>query len=134
MGKLTAIKSTLQDAPQFIDQILSEVNDLKTSRSAMHRLLGRLGSARRGRIALIRIDQLVVTLTEAVLTFSDLETKIAPFAISSNPSLVGRAKLAWNDDDIMRVVDRLQWYKPSLSLMLNILQWCVLDSLITMLR
>jgi hypothetical protein len=100
----------------------------------MRQLLSRLGSARRGRIALIQIGQLVATLTEAVLTFSDLETKIPPFAISSNPSLAERVKLARNNDDIIQVVERLQWYKSSLSLMLNIVQWCVLDSLITVLR
>jgi hypothetical protein len=134
MSKLTAIKSTLQDAPRFVDQILSEVGDLKTSLSAMHQLLGRLGSARQGRLALIQIDQLVATLTEAVRTFSDLEIKIASFAISPNLSLVERVKLAWNEDDIILVVERLRRYKLSLSLMLNIVQWYVLDSLIIMSR
>jgi hypothetical protein len=134
LSKLTAIKSTLQDAPRFVDQILSEVGDLKTSLSAMHQLLGRLGSARQGRLALIQIDQLVATLTEAVRTFSDLEIKIASFAISPNLSLVERVKLAWNEDDIILVVERLRRYKLSLSLMLNIVQWYVLDSLIIMSR
>jgi hypothetical protein len=122
---LSAIKSSMKDTPQLVNHVLSEVKEVEISLSAVHKFLQGITSAPRRRIALIQLDQLIATLTEAVLTFSELEALVTPLATKSKVSIMERLKLAWKEDVVSSIMQRLQRHKSSLSLMLNILQWLV---------
>jgi hypothetical protein len=123
---LTTISSNIKEAPQHVDDMLSEVNDLKISLSALHKFLLGIALAPRRRMALIQLDQLIATLTESVLTFSELEALLTPFAASSEISITKCAKWAWKEETVSRIMQRLQRHKLSLCLMLNIVQWYIL--------
>jgi hypothetical protein len=74
---------------------------------------------------MIQVDQLVATLTEAVLTFSELGALLAPLGEGSEISWRESVKLAWKEDKISRIMLRLDRHKSSLWLMLNIVRWYV---------
>jgi hypothetical protein len=75
---ISSIKSSIDDAPRNLNRILSEVKEVENSLSAVHRFLLGLGMTRRQRLAMIQFDQLLATLTESVLTFSELEALVTP--------------------------------------------------------
>jgi hypothetical protein len=122
---LVTIRSILKDVPQSVNQIASEINDLTGSFSAVQKFLLGLASAPRRRIALIQLDQLVATLTEAVLAFSELEALVAPFTAKPTIATVDRVKWSLKESEITPILHRLQRHKSSLSLMLNIVQWYI---------
>ena len=129
-GKISSILaitlSNVHESPQLMQDVLSEVNDVKIFLSALQRFLFGISSAPRRRVALITLHQLIATLTEAVFTFSELEDLLAPFAASCEISIIERARWAMKEETISRIIQRLQRHKSSLSLMLNIVQWCIL--------
>jgi hypothetical protein len=120
---LSAVKSSMKDTPQLVHYVLSEVKEVEISLSAIHRFLLGIASAPRRRTALIQVGELIATLTEAVLTFSELEALVAPLAMQSKISTVQRLQWAWKEDVVSSIMQRLQRHKSSLSLMLNIVQW-----------
>ena len=75
-----------------MSHVLSEVNEVKIALSAIQKFLVGVPSAARKRTSLIQLDQLIATLTEAVLTFSELEAVVAPLAKKSNVSMLERLK------------------------------------------
>jgi hypothetical protein len=122
---LLAVKSSMKDAPQMVNHVLSEVKEVEISLSAIQKFLMGITSAPRRRIALIQLDQLIATLTEAVLTFSELEAMVTPLVSKSNAPTLERLRWALKEDKVSSIMQRLQRHKSSLSLMLNIVQWLV---------
>jgi hypothetical protein len=62
---------------------------------------------------LIKVDQLIATLTEAVLTFSELEALVTPLAARTKLSAIDRLKWSWKEEEASRLFDRLQRHKMS---------------------
>jgi hypothetical protein len=123
---LSNIKASVSDAPNSIEQTLSHVKELQACFAAVHKFIvgtspATLASQRR--LSMIEVDQLVATLTESVLTFSELELLITPFETLPQASIRKRIKWAWTEDVVSSIVLRLDRHKSSLSLMLNIVQW-----------
>jgi hypothetical protein len=73
---LLAVKRSINEAPQLMDQMLAQVKELEISFSAVQSFLLGIRSAPKTRISMIRVEHIVATLTEAVLTFSELEALI----------------------------------------------------------
>tara|TARA_R110002033_G_scaffold161672_1_gene198313 strand:- start:20 stop:454 length:435 start_codon:yes stop_codon:yes gene_type:complete len=119
---LSGIKSSLADAPRSIDHALSQVNGTKIALSAIEKLLQDTGGTLTGQVGMIQVDDLVVTMTEAVLTFDELETLVAPFLGISTVAIRERMKWAWKDDQIESLLVRLDRHKSTLLLMLSIAQ------------
>jgi hypothetical protein len=117
--------STTKDAPRVLIALACEVKEVQAALSSLQNLLSDLTSAPTHRTALIQLDQLIVTLTEAILTFSELETTIAPFSLPQGAKLPLKSRLKWTraESSCVKFVERLQRHKASISLMLNILQW-----------
>jgi hypothetical protein len=120
---LLAVKKSLVDAPRLMDQMLSQVKELKISLSAVQSFLDGASSVPRERISLIRVEQLRATLTEAVLTFSELETLVTSIAKDNGLPITARLMYVWKEDAVTSIMLRLERHKSSLSLMLNIVQW-----------
>jgi len=73
---------------------------------------------------MIRLDQLLATLSEAVLTFSELEALVESIAKDRGRLLImSRLTSLWKEEDVTSIMLRLERHKSSLSLMLNIAQW-----------
>ncbi|KAL2069465.1 hypothetical protein VTL71DRAFT_14144 [Oculimacula yallundae] len=119
---LSGIKSSLVDAPRTIDHALSQVNSIKAALSAIEKLLLRYDSVDSKRIAMIQVDDLVVTLTDAVLTFDEFETLVSPFLGLSSIAIGDRMKWAWKNDEVESILGRLERHKSTMLLMLSIAQ------------
>lgn len=124
-GVLLWVKSSIVDAPGSLSNLLSQINDLAICLEAVNQLLTGIYSTPSKRISMIQVDQLVATLTEAVLTFSELEALVMPLGDPSEISIIQRMKWAWEEETISSIMVRLDRHKSSFSLMLNIIQWYV---------
>ncbi|CAG8956678.1 hypothetical protein HYFRA_00012222 [Hymenoscyphus fraxineus] len=121
-GVLHKVKSSIVDAPKSLGILLSQINDLSTCLAAVDQFLTGIHSAPTNRFGMIQVDQLVATLTEAVLTFSELELLVTPLGNPSEISIIKRMKWAWKEEIISSIMTRLHRHKFSFSLMLNIIQ------------
>jgi hypothetical protein len=120
---LLAVKRSISEAPQLMDQMLAQVKELEISFSAVQSCLLGIWSAPKTRISMIRVEQIIATLTEAVLTFSELEALITSISEDDGMPLKTRLMFHWKQDIVASIMVRLERHKSSLSLMLNIVQW-----------
>jgi hypothetical protein len=128
VSALSKIKSSMSEAPSSIEQLLLQVGELEACFAAVHKFVAGpnpLTPASHRRFSMIEVDQLVATLTESVLTFSELDTILTSFGTRPDASMRNRVKWTRNEDNISRIMLRLDRHKSSLSLMLNIVQWYV---------
>ena len=68
----------MADALRFVDQLFSQFKDLQICLAVINKFTARIRSAPREHTLMIQVDLLVTTLTEAVLTFSELEALVTP--------------------------------------------------------
>lgn len=121
---LLTVKKSLSEAPRMMDQVLSQVKELEYLLSAVQSFLLGISSAPRRRISMIRVNQLTATLSEAVLTFSELEALVTSIAKENDkPAIISRLMSLWKEEEVTSIMLRLERHKSSLSLMLNIAQW-----------
>lgn len=122
---LGSVVTNIKDAPRVFTTITTEVNSLRIVLSSLQQFLVNLTSASPHRVALIQLDQLIVTLTDSVLTFSELETLITPLDVPPGCQFLLKDRLKWlmKESAILGISEKLQKHMSSLSLMLNILQW-----------
>ena len=105
-------------APNQARTVLTEVNDTANILSQLQFFLLGVDTSDKSRASLIQVEQVVVTLTGCVLTFSELEVLLNELK-SGSMNMVDRFKWAKKASAINRVVQRLQIHKLSLSLMLT---------------
>jgi hypothetical protein len=121
---LLVVKKSIGEAPRMMDQMVSQVRELEICLSAVQSFLLGINSAPRRRISMIRVEQLVAILTEAVLTFSELEVLVTSIAKDKGRlPITSRLTTLWKEDIVTSIMLRLERHKSSLSLMLNIAQW-----------
>src|SRR2546423_7396138 len=118
---LGPVVAALKDASKSATTTYSEVNNSRIILSALQTLLNNLNTASRKRTALIPIDQLVAVLTDGVILFSELEALVLPLGTSSGHV---RSRIQWarREGTFASLISRLQSFKSSITLMLNILQ------------
>ncbi|CAO2652692.1 Nn.00g021030.m01.CDS01 [Neocucurbitaria sp. VM-36] len=123
--KLAPIVSAYRDCTRNAAAILSEINNVRFTLVSLHALFPNINEAPQRRRRLIQVDQLITSLTDGVLLFSELEA-IAT-RLDSTPTSMG-AKIGWarKDYQLVSLVSRMQRFQISMSLMLNILQ-CISD-------
>jgi hypothetical protein len=119
------IKSNLSEAPRMVDNLLGQVAQIKTCLSAIQDLLYGMNMVSRQRMALIKVDHLVASLTQAVLTFSELEALINKIITGPSSSLMLRVNWTRRQNKLASIMQRLESHKSSLSLMLSIARWSV---------
>ena len=122
---LGGVISSLKDAPNSVHIVLTEVNGFHAVISSIHKFVQSNVLVSSRRAALIDVDQLIVTLTESVLTFSEFDTVVTSLKAASTTQygLRNRMRYAWKEDKIARLIGRVQQHKASLALILNIIQW-----------
>ena len=126
---LTNFIRETRNAPNLVNSILQEVSDISACLAQLQAfLLGtRVGS--RSRTTLLIVEQVVVTLTETVMTFSELES-ILESLHDHTPSRI-TSRIAWTRKEsvLARLCLRLNSSKQSLNLMLTTLTWYILAGL-----
>ncbi|KAA8913147.1 hypothetical protein FN846DRAFT_183551 [Sphaerosporella brunnea] len=121
--KIIGFLSTMSDAPSLARHVQEQTAALT---AIFHQLddfiTGAERPERKGRKAMIYVNQIVATLTGCVCAFSELEECLASVTISQRRGLTlwDRAKWAAKEGDIQRLLQNLEQHKSSLSLMLTI--------------
>lgn len=115
-----------QDVPKIAAQVSAEVHEATIVLSALDKLARNMTSVSVQRAALVSIDQVVAVLTNGVLVFSDLEASVGrlPLGESSFMRMGIWSRLQWarKEAEFTVLLSRLQGFKSSASLILNILQ------------
>jgi hypothetical protein len=119
---LGPVVSAYGEATKNAAAVLSEIKQMRIILSALHTYLDNLPACPPNRKNLIQVDQLVGTLTDGVLLFSELEEVVARL---QGPPMDRMSKMRWarNDGKFASLRSRMQCFKGSITAMLNILQW-----------
>lgn len=122
---LTTFIRNTNDAPKLANGVLQEVSDISACLAQLQAfLLGtRVGS--RSRTALIMVEQVVVTLTSYVMTFSELDEILSSFDEITPIRFGGRIAWMMKEPQLTRLCQRLSSSRQSLNLMLTTLTWYV---------
>ena len=113
-----------KDAPSILLTVYTEVNEFRLILSSLHSMLERLPTVSTLRRELIQIDHFIVTLTDAVLVFSELNPLIKSLKSAYGGLLPFNIRVQWSmkKSAASSAVARLQKHKIALALMMDILQ------------
>ena len=117
-------KSTIA-APQQARVVLAEVNGIRVILSELQSFLLGLDSANSSRTSLLKVEKVVTIVSDCVLTFSELERMLDELK-TEGMDVLDCLKWARKESAIVGLIQRLQYHKASLSLILNILNGFVL--------
>ena len=115
-----------KNAPAHAQHIITEVNDIRSIISQLQSYIDAREATDSSRTSLLKIDQLVAILSGCVLTFSELEKLLDQMKVE-DMAILDRVKWVRKETEILRLVQRLQNHKVSLSLMLNIMNGSAID-------
>lgn len=111
-------------APKSAQAVFTEVKDITAALAQLQSYLAGLGQAKPARKPLLSMENIIVTVTGCLTTYSELEV-ITKKCFDKQPMGVF-TRLEWllREMDVNKIINRLQNHKSSLILMLTILQWC----------
>uniref|UniRef100_A0A0B7KN66 Cdc24/Scd1 N-terminal domain-containing protein n=1 Tax=Bionectria ochroleuca TaxID=29856 RepID=A0A0B7KN66_BIOOC len=116
------VSAASETVPPIALQVYAEVESTRTILSAVQRLINNLSLAKN--TSLIQVDDVVAVLTDGVLVYSDLEEAIGELRIElPADSIPLRSRLLWahKESKVKSLLTRLQGFKSSTSLILNLL-------------
>ena len=119
---LGPIVSSVKGAQSSAKLVWAEVESCVVILSALQRLFDKLDSVPEKRKQLVQLDHLVATFDYGVFLFEDLERLVVRFD-SAPETIKSRVKWGYHEKDFAALLSRLQYFKSSMTLMLNILQW-----------
>jgi hypothetical protein len=124
---LKTVISQDREAPQVVERALREVQDFSTTITSIKSLLDNLEAAHKDRLSLIEVEPLVVTLTDAGLTFFEFNRVLAGIKCNELSSLIVKFRFRWAGTQITlkRLAENVNRHKVSLSLTLSVIQWYV---------
>lgn len=128
---LTTFVRGTKDAPKLANDVLQEVSDISACLAQLQAFLLGTRAGSRSRTALIMVEQVVVTLTACVMTFSELEETVESLN-DGTPTRIG-SRIAWMKKEpvLARLCLRLNSSKQSLILMLTTLTCASVDQATT---
>lgn len=131
VGLLTAVPAVVCTVSDFIDGvmdaphqavlILQESKEFEIILSQLQFFLLQRTAKNSARSERILIEQVILTLTGSVLTFSELQQVLDGLKTSKNQTLLDRVKWVQKESQLERIIQRLQNHKASLGCMLNIM-------------
>jgi hypothetical protein len=116
------IKKTI-NAPKEIKEMRSSVNTIRTVLSQLQLMLLGQSQVNRHRTSLIMVEQIVITLSACVTTFSDLDVFVETLANDAKMGLLDRVRWATKTSTIQEYMNKLEVHKSTLTLMMTILTW-----------
>ena len=127
---VTNFISDVNDAPSFAQAISAELYAFGCALEAIQELLASPSFEHNRRRKLVSAECIIVSCTDAVLLFSQLEATVLPLASISTHSLGKKTlpiKTQWalKKSKLSELISRLQWQKNTLTLQLTILKWYV---------
>ena len=122
---LGSLISRFRYAPRELQSLSIEVKEVQAALVVLHRYMQNFEILPSHRAGLISVRQLGGTLTEVVLTISEIEALVGPCTVVDSPhaTVFERIRIAFNSTDMTTIIQRLQRNKSSLNLMFSIIQW-----------
>ncbi|KAH7407222.1 Rho GTPase activation protein [Cadophora sp. MPI-SDFR-AT-0126] len=118
---LSPLVSKGKNAPAELREMKTTVDTIRSVLSQLQlMLLGRM-KVTRERTSLILVDQIVVTLSACVSTFSDLDTFVETLGSDDQLGLMDRMRWATKAPTIQEHMKKLESHKASMTLMVTIL-------------
>ncbi|KAF2804688.1 uncharacterized protein BDZ99DRAFT_425549, partial [Mytilinidion resinicola] len=119
---LQTVTNTVVNAPKSATAAIQEVTDIGAALSSLQAYLMGAAATTNSRAALVSLENIVVTLTGCVTSYSELETITEKCCSPSSMGAFDRVKWAFHEGEINGILQRLQRHKTSMIMMLQILQ------------
>lgn len=116
----------VKSAPEQARVILTEVSHISRVLIQLQSFLLRKNSVASSGAEFLHVDQVVTIVSACVMTFSDLQELLDDLK-SEDMTIIDRVKWSRKETLIGSLIQRLQTHKASLSLMLIIFNWYVLQ-------
>ena len=113
----------VKGAPKLAQNVLIEVSDVSACLNQLQRYLQSALHTSSSQEQLLMVEQLVVTLSNCVLIFSELEEKVDSLKPTEPMQPWKLAQWLFKEQAISALMVRMQQSKLSLSLMLTTLTW-----------
>ena len=113
----------VKGAPKFAQNVLMEVSDVSACLNQLQRYVQGAMSRSRSQEQLLNVEQLVVTLSNFVLIFSELEETVESLKPAEPMQPWRLAQWLLKEQAISKLMERMQQSKSSLSLMVTLLTW-----------
>ncbi|KAG0645569.1 Rho-GTPase-activating 5 [Hyphodiscus hymeniophilus] len=120
IGKLV---SKSKSAPKDMQNVKSTVDTIRAVLLQLQMLLLGRAKVESQRTSLILVDQVVITLSACVSTFSELDVFVGTLGSDNELGLMDRIRWATKSKDILEHLQKLEMHKSSLTLMMTILTW-----------
>ena len=115
--------SKSKSAPKEIQDVKSTVDTIRSVLIQLQMLLLGRAQVDRQRTSLILVEQIVITLSACVATFSELDVFVGTLDSDATLGLMDRIRWATKTSTIKEHLQKLEMHKSSLTLMLTILTW-----------
>ncbi|KAH7226970.1 Pleckstrin homology domain-containing protein [Fusarium oxysporum] len=122
---LSPYVSAAKETPQVAAHVYSEVQSTQVILMGLQSLTKNLGSVKVQHAALIGVNQVVAVLTDGVLLYSELHKELQSLQAKDGAEKVplrGRLQWVWKESTFVTLLNRLQSFKSSMTLVLMILQ------------
>ncbi|EXM13330.1 PH-like domain superfamily [Fusarium oxysporum f. sp. vasinfectum] len=122
---LSPYVSAAKETPQVAAHVYSEVQSTQVILMGLQSLTKNLGSVKVQHAALIGVNQVVAILTDGVLLYSELHKELQSLRAKDGAEKVplrGRLQWVWKESTFVTLLNRLQSFKSSMTLVLMILQ------------
>lgn len=120
------VSATTEDVPQIAREVHSELQSTEAILQALYELINKVEERNFENESLIRVDHLSAALTDGVMVLSEftevIGTMIDPAEHDARLRLKPRLEWAWKESSLSPLLRRLQGFKSSVSMMLNIPQ------------
>lgn len=114
---------SVKGAPKLAQNVLMEISDVSACLSQLQRYLQGALSTSSSQEQLLMVEQLVVTLSNCVLIFSELEETVESLKPVEPMQPWRLAQWVFKEQAVSALMVRMQQSKLSLSLMLTTLTW-----------
>lgn len=115
--------NSVKDAPKSVTAVVTEIIDITAALAQLQAYLIGVGRTEPARRPLLSLENIVVTVTGCVTTYSELEAITKKCSTGQPMGLFNRLEWMLRESDIDNIIRKLQNHKSSLTLMLTILQW-----------
>ena len=119
---LRSIVHRVKDIPKEVHTLLTETSELRVATTALRRIIQNSGQLPQHRANLVSLESLVATLTEVIMTISDLEALLKPLNLiltHAHPQLLSlkqRVLFTFDNPKMKTLTERLSRNKSSLTL------------------
>ncbi len=115
-----------KDAPHSMRSVVLELSDLTLSLCQLRPFIQGASTASQDRREAISVEQIVAISTSLVLNMSELEKLVDSCGIDKPMSLSSILRWVRSEDELVKVLTRVQASKNSLNLILTIFTWWVI--------